>query len=465
MMKLILLLRNMRIISKYRLLSHPGALKLPWWMKLWGVLFDLCTLRLPFITPKHSFSHRLHNSLKELGPIYVKFGQSLSTRVDLVGQDIADQLAKLQDNMPAFSFEEVDRILTQDFDKWDEIFIEIDQKPVAAASIAQVHRAVLHSGLEVAVKILRPQITKQYKRDLDLLYMLGRWVERCFPTSKRLKFTAVVEVFEDMMRQELDLRMEASAASELQDDFTKNQDVYVPKLYWEYITRDVMVMEWVEGISIYDKTALIDAGHQPIDIAKKLAVMFFQQAYQNGFFHADLHPGNILISHAGKIILLDFGIMGRLDRTNRLAVAEILNAFLKRDYMRIAKIHYEVGYIPPNTDLHLFAQSFRAIAEPILGKSSKDISMGKLLSYLFKVTEDYGMETQPQLLMLQKTTVVVEGIGKLLDPDINLCQLAEPWIKEWAKNNISLEAKLADLISDWIRKILKADFYTEATHR
>lgn len=454
MRNFILLLRTIWVLAKYRLLSHSGSLKLPWWLKLYGIKLDLLILRFPFIKPSQSFGSRLHKAFVELGPIYIKFGQTLSTRVDLVGVDIAGHLSKLQDKLPPFSYQIVAKELNHHF-KVQEVFESIDETPVAAASISQVHKAKLKNGQPVAIKILRPDIEKQYRRDLNLLYKLGAWLEYWVPRSRRLKVASVVQVFEETMKQELDLRMEAAAASEMQEDFNHSKDVYIPKIYWEYVTHNIMVMEWVEGTSIYNQKQLLKDGHMPLDIATKLSVMFFQQAYQNGFFHADLHPGNILVSKSGQIILLDFGIMGRLDRANRLAVSEILEAFLRRDYMRVAEIHHEIGYIPEDTNLYLFAQTFRAIAEPILGKAAKDISIGKLLSHLFKVTEEYGMETQPQLLLLQKTTVVVEGIGKMLDPHINLWQLAEPWIKEWAQDNISVEAKLADLVSEIFKKIFK----------
>lgn len=445
-----------RVIAHYRLLSHSGNLRLPLLLRAAGYILDLLSLRLPFVTPRHDFGTRLCKALISLGPIYIKLGQTLATRPDLIGIDLAERLSHLQDKLPPFPFAHVASEFSKQFGAEPEtVFQSINHQPVAAASIAQVHKAILLSGEMVAVKILRPGIEKEYRANLALLSKAAALIEKYYPYYNRLKLSSVLEIFNKTMEQELDLRMEAAAASELRDDFITSEEIYIPQVYWQYTTKTIMTSEWVEGISLYEVDKLKASGHNTKELAKKIAVAFFQQAYQNGFFHADLHPGNILVKNDGKIALLDFGIMGRLDRSNRLAVSEILAAFIARKYTRIAAIHRDMGYIPTNTDLQMFAQSFRAIAEPILGKAAKDISIGRLLTHLFKITEEYGMETQPQLILLQKTTVVVEGIGKMLDPEVNLWLLAEPWIKEWAKENISIEAKLADAAAYYIKQFFK----------
>jgi ubiquinone biosynthesis protein len=349
----------------------------------------------------------------------------------------------LQDKVSPFSSEIAKLIVTQSLGKSiEELFILFEDQPVASASIAQVHKAKLHNGQFVAVKILRPLIRQKYNNDLKLLYFCAKLIAKFLPQFKRLKAIEVVDLFKATMHLELDLRLEAAALDEMRDNFILDSDVYIPKLYWTLITNQVLLVEWIDGISIYDNIELIRNNIDPELISQKIAIMFFNQAYRDGFFHADLHPGNILVTISGKIVLLDFGIMGRLSQKDRLAVAEILFAFLHRDYKLVAHVHSKAGYIKHDTNLSLFAQHCRAISESIIGLPMQEISIGKLLMQLFKITEDFGMETQPQLLLLQKTMIVVEGIGRSLNPKTNMWELAEPWIKKWALKNLTMEAKL-----------------------
>lgn len=436
------------IISKKQLLTHPGSYKLPSSIKFIG--YVICTIfyiKGLFVKPKDSFGKRLTDCFYYLGPIYIKFGQTLSTRPDLVGIEVAKNLAYLQDKLPPFDTKIVYEKIENKFGKKiSDLFLKFEEKPVAAASIAQVHKAKLKNGDIVAVKILRPDIAEKYEKDMQFLEFGANLTSVLIRKAKRLKPREVIAVFRQSMKFELDLRTEAAAASKLFDNFIDDNSLLIPKIYWDLTSSDIITLEWVQGVSIYDKDKIVNLGLNPQEIAAKIAIIFFNQAYRDGFFHADLHPGNILVCQDGRVALVDFGIVGFLPEADRLAIAEILYAFLKRDYYLVAEIHQRIGYIPKNTDLYQFAMSCRAVAEPIIGLAIKDISIGNLLAQLFKVTEEYGMETQPQLLLLQKTMVVVEGIGQSLDENINMWQLAEPWIKKWAAKNLSPEAKILRVI-------------------
>lgn len=436
------------IVSKFQILTNHGKKELPFFAKtlatIVGLIFYPKSL---FVAPSLSFGQRLAGMFQTLGPIYIKFGQTLSTRQDLIGQEIAQDLRYLQDKLPAFDIEIVKNQIENSFSrKISDLFLEFDEKPYAAASIAQVHKAKLKTGEIVAVKVLRPNIAAIYEKDIKFLDYTAELITFLLPKAKRLKLKEVISVFRQSMQMELDLQMEAAAASNIYDNFINDHSLYIPRIYWHITCREIMTLEWVEGVSIYEAQKIINYGLQPSEIAAKIAVIFFNQAFRDGFFHADLHPGNILVSKEGKIILLDFGIVGILSEGDKLAIAEILYGFLNRDYRLVAKVHKRAKYIPLNTNLDYFAQSCRAIAEPIMGLAIKDISIGKLLTQLFKVTQEYGMETQPQLLLLQKTMVVVEGIGQSLDNNVNMWQLAEPWIKKWAAKNLSPEAKLLRIL-------------------
>ncbi|BDU59698.1 putative protein kinase UbiB [Candidatus Rickettsia kotlanii] len=460
------LIRVFRIISKKQILIDSRS---PKYFRFIGYILALFFAPVSLIKKsREDYGKRLIDCLSDLGPIYIKFGQTLSTRADLVGAEIAGYLRLLQDKLPPFDGGVARRLITslrgdiyvdeaisaskqkiatQSTTMSHDIlpFLHLDDTPIAAASISQVHKAQLITGEYVAVKILRPGIHKKYNRDIKLLYFLAKIISK-FPKAKRLKPIKVVDKFHETMKFELDLRLEAAAASELTDNMRNDINVIIPKIYWDLTSENILTTEWLDGTSIYDTLLLREMGLEPAKISQDFAVMFFNQAYRDGFFHADLHAGNILVNKQGKIILLDFGIMGRLKEKDRLAVAESLFGFLRRDYKLVAKVHLKAGYIPSNTDLDLFAQSCRAVTEPIVGMPIKNVSIGKLLAHLFKITEDFGMEVQPELLLLQKTLIMVEGIGRQLDGNVNMWQLAEPWIKKWAVKNLSPEAKLLRLV-------------------
>lgn len=394
------------------------------------------------------------SSLEELGPAFIKLGQFLSTRPDLVGPQMAESFSYLRDQLPYFPFSKVRKIIASEFGKEiDHLYKEFAEVPVAAASIAQVHKAITLEGEAVAVKVRRPNIDKILFKEVQFFYFVAKIVDKIFPQYKRLKLVEVVRTIENSFKFELDLSFEAAAASELYEN-NKFEYIHIPKVNWLRTSTKVFTMEWVEAVSIYEIEKLLEYKIDLKQLATNFAVMFFSQAFVNGFFHADLHQGNIMINRKGQIILLDFGIMGRLDYHNRIYVAQILHGFLNKDYKLIAKIHQQAGYVSSEYSVEIFAQSCRSVGEPIMSLSPEEISIARLLGKLFKITEDFQMETQPQLLLLQKTMIMVEGIGKILCPDQNLWMLAEEWIKGWAKENVSAEAKAAKVVKNVIKQFL-----------
>ncbi len=410
---------------------------------------------------------RLSKAFEELGPVFIKLGQALSVRSDLVGDEVADDLAKLRDNVPPFTSEEARKTIEYELDKSiHELFEIFIDEPVAAASIAQVHKAKTRDGRWVAVKVLRPGIEEIFKRDLELMMWLARIAKRRIKSLRRLKPVEVVKTFAKTVKLEMDLRLEAAAAAELRENFNDDKGFFVPQVDWLLTTQRVLTLEWIEGINIMDRAAIIAQGH---NIDKILAISgesMFRQVFRDGFFHADMHPGNMFITKDGTIAVVDFGIMGRIDKKTRLYLAHMLHGFIKRDYIKVAKAHFDAGYVPKHQSLELFAQACRSIAEPIWGLPQNEISIARLLKQLFKITEDFEMETQPQLLLLQKTMMMAEGLGRILNPNVNIWKLTEPVMEEWAKNNLSWHSevvgKLGDL-KDIPTKIAQIFAYLEKT--
>lgn len=399
--------------------------------------------------------NNIAKAFEKLGPSFIKLGQFLSTRPDLVGIKLSDSLGYLRDKLPSFSYNLVRKSIKDEFNKeLEELYSNFDKNPVAAASVSQVHKAITLDGNNVAVKILRPNIEKILENDIKLFYFLARKIEYLFPKYKRLKLTSVVKTIETSFKFELDLSFEAAATAELQEN-NNSEYIIIPKVDWLRTGKRIFTMQWIDGISIHEKEELIKNNIDLNKLAKNFAIMFFNQTFSNGFFHADLHQGNILVNNEGKIILLDFGIMGRLDYNNRIYIAMILHGFLKRDYQLIAKIHHDAGFVSRKFMAEQFAQSCRSIGEPIMNLPPKEISIAKLLKQLFEVTEKYQMETQPQLLLLQKTMIMVEGIGKILCPETNLWHLVEDHIEEWAKENISIEAKINKAAKGFLNKVIE----------
>jgi ubiquinone biosynthesis protein len=388
-------------------------------------------------------------ALTALGPTFIKLGQTLSLRADLVGDTVAEDLALLQDRLPPFAGVAARQMIELEFGRpLDQLYRSFHDTAVAAASIAQVHFAVSSEGEEVAVKVLRPGIEAAFARDLDLFLWLARLVERFNPAARRLKPRAVVETLAQSVRLEMDLRFEAAAASELRQNFTGDASFRVPPIDWQRTSARVLTLARVSGIRVDDRAALTDAGHDVHAIMAKAASAFFNQVFRDGFFHADMHPGNLFIASDGAIVPVDFGIMGRLDRKTRYYLADMLVAFLTGDYRRVAEVHFEAGYVPATQSREWFAQACRAIGEPILDRPLHEISLGRLLAQLFKVTKQFDMETQPQLLLLQKTMMLAEGVGRMLDPAVNMWLLARPLIEEWMRENRGPEAHLKQVGED-----------------
>jgi len=388
---------------------------------------------------------RLARAFQDMGPSFIKVGQMLSTRSDLLGEEMTRDLSKLQDKLPPFSGDLARQAIEDEFGQpVDELFSQFDDTAIAAASIAQVHFAITKSGEEVAVKILRPGIEGAFQSDLELFFWGARILQRTRPELRRLKPVETVATLARSVEMEMDLRFEAAAADELRDNFRGNTDVFIPHIDWLRTGQRVMCTERVHGIPFGDIDAIKAAGHDPYEILRKTAETFFYQAFRDGFFHGDMHPGNLFVLSDGTVAVVDFGIMGRLDRASRRHLAELLMSFLTRDYRRAAEVHFEAGWIPKNQPLDEFTQACRSIAEPILDRPQNEISIARLLGQLFQITETFAMETQPQLLLLQKTMLVAEGTGRRLAPDANMWLIARPLIEDWMRANLGPEARLKD---------------------
>ncbi len=386
-------------------------------------------------------------ALTALGPAYIKFGQVLSTRPDVVGNDLAVQLRVLQDKLPPFSRDVAKASVEQELGRpVDQVFSEFSE-PVAAASIAQVHKAVLaDTGEEVAVKVLRPGIERAFQRDIDAFYFAADVIEVLSPASRRLKPRDVITHFEGVVQGELDLRLESSSASEFAANTENDPGFQLPDVKWPYSGRRVMTLGWAEGVPLGDNDAIDAAGHDRAVLGERVLQLFLSHALRDGFFHADMHQGNLKVAANGNIIAYDFGIMGHIDEYTRRVYAEILFGFIQRDYQRVAEVHFEAGYVPATQDVDEFARALRAVGEPIFGMDASHISMGRLLNYLFEVTERFGMETRTELILLQRTMVVVEGVARSLYPQINIWAVAHPIVEDYIKQSIGPRAVVSDLV-------------------
>lgn len=389
--------------------------------------------------------------LKLSGPSFIKLGQALSTRPDLIGVSLSRVLAKFQDKCDPFSSQEVKQILLKEYGpKLDDIFKEIDLQPVASASMAQVHCATLKmNNHKVALKVLRPNISRIVARDIKTLNLLiciisifSKFISKALnDISDLLKLVSVSEI---------DLLLEASNAAKMKENLKEINGVYVPEVFWQYSSSNVLVLEWLDGIAFSDEKKIAHSSYNKKDIAKNLVISYFNQIYVDGFFHADMHPGNLILLENGDIGLIDFGIVGKIDKKTRNCIAEILIAYLDKDYDKVAKLHILGNLVPNDTNVDGLAISCRKIGETIVGANVKDVSAAKLLTSLIAMTKEYNVSTKPELLLLQKTALLVEGVGVILDPKLNMWDLAKPWVENWAKSNIGFDAKIKDFICDFV---------------
>ncbi|MDC3127436.1 2-polyprenylphenol 6-hydroxylase [Candidatus Pelagibacter bacterium] len=393
---------------------------------------------------------RLCLALESMGTTFIKLGQFLATRPDILGEQLAKSLEKLQDKVPAFDTYEAKKIIkTEIGDNQFQNIISLSE-PIAAASIAQVHIAKIkddNTNREVAIKILRPDIEKLFNEELDALMLFAYIVENTFSKAKRLKFVEVVHLLREITNIEMDLRFEAAAANELYENTKNDKGFNVPKIYWNFTTKKILTLDKVEGYSIREQDKLDNLGIDLKLLAENLIQHFLKQAVRDGFFHGDMHQGNLFVDKQGNIIPVDFGIMGRLDKNNRKYLAEILYGFIQRDYNKVAEVHFQAGLVPQEASKDEFAQALRSVGEPIFGQSIKDISGGNLLAQLFEITDKFNMPTQTPLLLLQKTMVVVEGVARKLYPETNIWEVSRPVLEDWLKNVKSPKSTLDTAIN------------------
>ena len=405
-----------------------------------------------------SDEERLCKSIQSMGTSFIKLGQFLSTRPDIIGDKLALNLEKLQDRVPAFSTDTAKQILKRNLGEENYNLIINFSEPVAAASIAQVHKAQINDNgtiKDVAIKILRPNIKKIFNDQIEALMLLAYIIENLNNKTKRLRLVEVVFLLKQITNHEMDLRFEAAAANEYAENTKNDVGFSVPKIYWNFTSEEVLTLDWVEGISIRERNKLEEKNINIKLIASDVIQHFLRQAVRDGFFHADMHQGNLFINENGQIVPVDFGIMGRVDKINRRFLAEILYGFIQRDYKKVAEVHILAGLVPKNTQMESLSQALRSIGEPIFGQKVKDISGGKLLKQLFDITEKFNMQTQPQLLMLQKTMVVVEGVARKLNPDTNIWDTSKPVLEKWLKETKDPISNLTDSLKNTANAINK----------
>ena len=389
-----------------------------------------------FSSNNKSDEDKLCESIQGMGTTFIKLGQFLATRPDIIGEEVSKKLEKLQDRLPPFTMQEAKNILRESLGSENFNSVLNLSEPVAAASIAQVHKAQINENgtiKDVAIKILRPEIRKVFNEEIDAFMLLAFIIQSTVTKTKRLKLVEVVFLLKEITNHEMDLRFEAAAANEFAENTKNDSGFYVPKIYWNYTSEKVLTLDWVDGVSIREKDLLNEKNIDVKNIASNVIQHFLRHAVRDGFFHADMHQGNLFINESGQIVPIDFGIMGRIDKLNRRYLAEILFGFIQRDYKKVAEVHLVAGLVPNNVNVDELAQALRSIGEPIFGQSVKDISGGRLLKQLFDITEKFNMPTQPQLLLLQKTMVVVEGVARKLNPETNIWETSRPVLEKWLK--------------------------------
>ena len=422
-------LEAMKVPPRLRLLAHVMG----WPFKLLGLRGD------PDLPP-------VTRAITALGPAYIKFGQILSTRPDIVGFDLANQLRYLQDKLPPFPLEQARAMVADELEQPVDTLFSSFSEPVAAASIAQVHRArVAATGEDVAVKVLRPGIVRAFQRDIDAFYLAAGLIEWALPSTRRLRPTDVIAHFEGVVMGELDLRLETAAAAEFAANTEGDTGFRIPRPVWSLSARSVMTLGWAEGAPLGDNDAIDALGVDRADLAERVLQLFLKHALRDGYFHADMHQGNLKVAANGDLIAYDFGIMGQIDEYTRRVYAEILFGFIRKDYRRVAEVHFEAGYVPADRNIDEFARALRSVGEPIFGMDATRISMARLLNYLFEVTERFGMETRTELILLQRTMVVVEGVARSLSPSINIWHVAQPVVEDYIRTNLGPAALARDL--------------------
>ena len=397
-----------------------------------------------------SRGERIRLALEELGPIFVKFGQMLSTRPDLLAPDIARELALLQDRVPPFSGVEARRLIEKAYGQnIEEVFDNFEEKPLASASIAQVHPAKLKDGQDVIIKVVRPEIERVIARDIAILYTLAELAQRYWKDGRRLRPIEVVTEYEKTIFDELDLLRESASASQIRRNFQGSDMLYVPEVHWPWTRRNVMVMERIYGIPISDIPRLQEAGVDLVSLSERGVEIFFTQVFKHNFFHADMHPGNIFVADDGQYIAVDFGIVGTLNPEDQRYLAENFIAFFNRDYRRVAELHVKSGWVPSSTREDEFEAAIRTVCEPIFEKPLKDISFGQVLLRLFQTARRFNMEVQPQLVLLQKTLLNIEGLGRELNPDLDLWQTAKPFLENWMRDRVGPKAVFENVKKQW----------------
>jgi len=444
------------VVSRYRLDKFIPRKPLPLSVR---ILFIFAPWHV-FPVPKLSKGERLRLSLEALGPIFIKFGQILSTRRDLLPDDIADELKKLQDKVPPFNGADAQTIIEQALGKKiGDLFAAFEQSPLASASIAQVHSATMHDGREVVVKVIRPGIEKTISQDIALLLILASLLEKYWEDGRRLHPLQIVEDYERTIYDELDLQREAANASQLRRNFLNSSLIYIPEIYWDYTHKKVLVMERIQGIPVADIDALKAANVNLKYLAETGVEIFFTQVFRDSFFHADMHPGNIFVDTTrpdkAKYIAIDFGIVGTLTPEDQNYLARNLLAFFKRDYKQVAELHISSGWVPEDTRVDEFESAIRTVCEPIFERPLKDISFGQFLLRLFQTARRFNMEVQPQLVLLQKTLLNIEGLGRQLYPDLDLWNTAKPYLENWMKERIAPPGVFKNIkqhLPDWLEQ-------------
>ncbi len=437
------LLHAARVLAQYEaLIPESMAGKVPAWVK-----FATTALRLGAAKKAEGIKaqgERLAKALQDLGPTYIKLGQFLATRPDILGHELSDGLAVLQDRLPPFGMDLARAELTREWEAAPESFFASFSEPVAAASIAQVHKVVDADGKPWAVKVLRPGIERRFRQDLGSFAFAARMAERFFPKSRRLRPVDAIATLAASVTGEMDLRLEAAAASEIAENTRHDEHLRVPAISWPHVTKRVLVTEWIEGANLRTRAGLEAAGQDASAVANALIQAMLTLCLRDGYFQADMHPGNLFIDETGKLVLIDFGIMGRLTRPERRFLAETLFGLLTRDYRRVADVHFEIGYVPEHHNRDDFALALRSVGERLFGRPASEISIAGLLAQLFDITRSFDMEMQPSLLMTQKTIVVVEGVARNLDPSINMWTAAEPIMERFITDFVGPEARLRE---------------------